>query len=80
MCFNMSARRVKVLLHHQAQQATRFAPLGREEEGLEGDSVDWVEPMRSDTGTWGNPLTCGLEAFDFLDLEELGLVTGIVST
>lgn len=35
MCFVMSARRVKVLSHHQAQQAKRFVPFGRDEERSE---------------------------------------------
>ena len=37
-CFTISARRVKLLSHHQAGQATRFAPLDRDEEDFEEDS------------------------------------------
>lgn len=39
-----------------------------------------MAPMRTDTSTYNNPLTCGLEAFGFFDLEELSLEAGIVST
>ena len=36
--------------------------------------------MRTDTTTRNSSLTCGLEVFDFFDLEELSLAAGIVPT
>jgi hypothetical protein len=39
-CFIMSARRVKVLLHHQAWQMTPLAPSDRDEEDLEEGDLD----------------------------------------
>jgi len=39
-----------------------------------------VTPMRTDTSMCNDSLTCGLDVFDFLDLNELGLAAGIDST